>query len=271
MSTRMLRKSDAQVRVYKDQQELALKAARHFARLADQYVIGCGHFTVALAGGSTPRAMFSLLAEEPFLETVPWSSIYFFWGDERCVAPDHAESNFRMAQETMLSKVPVPEENIFRVPAENPDHDRAAEEYSDSLTRFFLAGPGAPRAATAPLSNLPRFDLVLLGMGPDGHTASLFPGTSALNANDRIAVANHVEKLNAHRITLTAATINNARNVTFVAAGEDKADALKAVLEGPYRPETYPSQLIRPRNGTLLWLVDERAARGLGDQQQSES
>ena len=156
MRPRMLSKSDAQVRVYKDQQELALKAARHFARLADQYVIGCGHFTVALAGGSTPRAMFGLLAEEPFLDTVPWSSIYFFWGDERCVAPDHAESNFRMAHETLLSKVPVPEENIFRIPAENPDHDRAAEEYSDTLSRFFLAGPGAPRAATAPLSNLPR-------------------------------------------------------------------------------------------------------------------
>ena len=270
MSTRMLSKSDAQVRVYKDQQELALKAARHFARLADQYVIGCGHFTVALAGGSTPRAMFGLLAEEPFLETVPWSSIYFFWGDERCVAPDHAESNFRMAQETLLSKVPVPEENIFRIPAENPDHDRAAQEYSDTLSRFFLAGPGAPRAATAPLSNLPRFDLVLLGMGPDGHTASLFPDTSALNANDRIAVANFIDKLGVHRITLTAATINNARNVTFVASGEDKADALKAVLEGPHRPETYPSQLVRPRNGTLLWLVDERAASLLADQQQSE-
>lgn len=271
MSTRMLKKADAQVRVYKDAQELALKAARHFARLADQYVIGCGHFTVALSGGSTPRAMFSLLAEAPFLETVPWSTIYFFWGDERCVSPDDAESNFHMARETLLSKVPVPEENIFRIPAENPNPVRAAEEYSDTLMRFFLAGPGAPRAATAPLSNMPRFDLVLLGMGPDGHTASLFPGTSALNVNDRIAVANYVEKLNAHRITLTAATINNARNVTFVAAGEDKADALKAVLEGPYRPETYPSQLIRPRNGTLLWLVDERAARDLADQQQSES
>ena len=111
---------------------------------------------------------------------------------------------------------------------------------------------------------------MLLGMGPDGHTASLFPGTSALNANDRIAVANFVEKLGVHRITLTAATINNARNVTFVVAGEDKADALKAVLEGPHRPETYPSQLIRPRSGTLLWLVDERAASLLADQQQSE-
>jgi 6-phosphogluconolactonase len=267
----MLSKSDARVRIYKDPQELALKAARHFARLADQYVIGCGHFTVALSGGSTPRAMFSLLAEEPFLETVPWSSIYFFWGDERAVAPDSPESNFRMARETLLSKVPVPESNVFRIPAEDPDHDRAAEAYSATLARFFLAGPGANKTGTAPLSQMPRFDLILLGMGPDGHTASLFPGTSALNVNDRMAVANYVEKFNAHRITLTAATINNARNVTFVAAGEDKADVLKAVLEGPYRPETYPSQLIRPRNGTLLWMVDERAASRLTEQQQGAS
>ena len=271
MSTRMLSKSDARVRVYKDPQELALKAARQFARLADQYVIGCGHFTVALSGGSTPRAMFSLLAGEPFLDTVPWSSIYFFWGDERCVAPDSAESNFRMASETLLSKVPVPESNIFRIPAENPDHERAAEEYSATLARFFLAGPGANKTGTAPLSQMPRFDLILLGMGPDGHTASLFPGSSALGVTDRIAVANYVEKFNAHRITLTTSTINNARNVTFVAAGEDKAETLKAVLEGPYSPETYPSQLIRPRNGTLLWMVDERAASRLTDQQQGAS
>ncbi|HEX8186081.1 MAG TPA: 6-phosphogluconolactonase, partial [Blastocatellia bacterium] len=144
---------------------------------------------------------------------------------------------------------------------------RAAEEYSATLTQFFLTG--AKRSETAPLSNVPRFDLVLLGMGPDGHTASLFPHTSALHDGERIAVANYVEKLNAHRITLTAATINNARNVTFVVAGDDKAEALKNVIEGSYLPEVYPSQLIRPRNGTLLWMVDEAAARLLSDQREA--
>jgi 6-phosphogluconolactonase len=260
----MLNKSGAQIRVYRDPDELALKAARRFARLADQYTIGCGRFTVALSGGSTPRKMYSILAEEPFLDTVPWSSIYFFWGDERCVPPDHPDSNYRMAWETLLSKAPVPSENIFRIPAEDPDPNRAAEEYSRTLTQFFLAHAG--KSATAPLTNVPRLDLVLLGMGPDGHTASLFPHTAAIHNNESVAVANFIEKFNAHRITLTAATINNARNVTFVVAGADKAEALKNVLEGSYRPEVYPSQLIRPRNGTLLWMVDESAAALLAEQ-----
>jgi 6-phosphogluconolactonase len=271
MTTKSLSRSGAQIRVYRDAAELALKAARHFARLADQYVIGCGRFTVALSGGSTPRAMFTLLAASPFLETVPWSSIYFFWGDERSVPPDHPESNYRLAHETLLSKVPVPPENIFRMPAEQADPVRAAEEYSATLRHFFLTGPGALRSATAPLSNLPRFDLVLLGMGPDGHTASLFPGTAALSAGQQIVVTNYVEKLKTYRLTLTAATINNARNVTFVVAGEDKAITLKNVLEGEFQPDLYPSQLIRPVNGTLLFLVDEAAARLLKSNPESES
>lgn len=263
MQTKKLNRSDAQIRIYKDANELALKAARHFARLADQYVIGGGHFTVALSGGSTPRAMFSILAADPFLDTVPWSSIYFFWGDERAVPPNHADSNYNMAREALLSKAAVPSENIFRIPAEMDDTDRAAEEYSTTLREFFLKH--ASRTGTAPLSNFPRFDLVLLGMGSDGHTASLFPHTTALNVSDRIAASNYVEKLKTHRITLTAPTINNARNVTFVVAGEDKAEALKEVLQGDDQPELYPSQLIHPKNGTLLWLVDQAAARQLSD------
>lgn len=266
MSTRMLNKSNAQIRVYRDSDELALKAARYFARLADQYCVGSGRFAVALSGGSTPRKMYSILAEAPFLDTVPWSSIYFFWGDERCVLPGHQDSNYRMAYEALLSKVPVPPENIFRVATELEDPERIAEEYSARLTKFFLTS--ARRSETAPLSNVPRFDLILLGMGPDGHTASLFPHTAALNDNTHIAVANYIEKLNVHRITLTAATINNARNVTFVAAGGDKAGVLKNVIEGSYQPELFPSQLIHPRNGTLLWMVDEDAARLLSEQRE---
>ena len=265
MSTSMLQKLHAQVRIYRDPDELALKAARLFARLADQYVIGGSRFTVALSGGSTPKSMFNLLAADPFLDTVPWKSIYFFWGDERCVPPDHADSNYRMTKEALLSKAPIPEENVFRIPAELPNPEQAAQEYSTTLSRFFLTGPGAAKSGTAPLSTLPRFDLVFLGMGPDGHTASLFPGTTALHAGEQIAVANYVEKFKANRITLTAATINNARNVTFLAAGADKAETLSSVLEGSYQPEVYPSQLIRPRNGTLLWMVDEASARQLSE------
>ncbi|MFL6215013.1 MAG: 6-phosphogluconolactonase [Blastocatellia bacterium] len=258
MSTKMLNRADAQVRVYHDAAEVALKAARHFARLADQYVVGCGRFTVALSGGSTPRAMFSLLAGAPFADTVPWDSIHFFWGDERGVPPDHADSNYRMARETLLSKVPVPVENIFRIPAELSDPATAAEQYEATLINHFCKQ--ATSSGTAPLGGLPRFDLIFLGMGPDGHTASLFPGTAALSITDRVVVANYVEKFGAHRITLTAPTINNARNVTFVVAGPDKADALHEVLEGAYNPELYPSQLIHPSHGSLLWMVDEAAA-----------
>ncbi|MFY9556096.1 MAG: 6-phosphogluconolactonase [Blastocatellia bacterium] len=266
----MLQLSNAQVRIYRDPQELAVKAARLFARLADQYVVGCGRFNVVLSGGSTPRAMLSVLAVDPFLDTVPWSSICFFWGDERCVPPDHPDSNYRMANEALLSKVPVPPQNIFRIPAEMADPKQAAGEYAATLRRFFTAGPGASQSGTAPLSNLPRFDLVFLGMGPDGHTASLFPHTTALQAGEQIVVENYVEKFKTHRITLTAATINNARNVTFLAGGEDKAETLKNVLEGSYQPDLYPSQLIRPRNGTLLWMVDQAAARLLADQHRAD-
>jgi 6-phosphogluconolactonase len=271
MSTGILETSRSRIRIYRDADELALKAAQRFARLADQYVVGCGRFTVALSGGSTPRAMFSLLAEHPFADTVPWSSIYFFWGDERCVPPDHPDSNYRMANETLLSKVPVPAQNIFRIPAETPEPERAAETYAATITSFFLAGAGATKSGTAPLSNLPRFDLVFLGMGPDGHTASLFPHSAALQAGEQMVVANYVEKFKAHRITLTAAAINNARNVTFLAAGEDKAEALKNVLEGPPEPDLYPSQMIRPTNGTLLWMVDEAAAHLLTNRPEESS
>ncbi|HXU40070.1 MAG TPA: 6-phosphogluconolactonase [Blastocatellia bacterium] len=251
----------ANVSIYRDAEELAVKAARRFARLADQYVVGCGRFTVALSGGSTPRAMFSLLAEHPFADTVPWSSIYFFWGDERCVPPVHPDSNYRMANETLLSKAPIPAENIFRIPTEIAEPEQAAEQYARALSKFFLVGLDAPKSGTAPLTRLPRFDLVFLGMGPDGHTASLFPHSAALKAGEQIVVANYVEKFAVHRITLTAATINNARNVTFLAAGADKAEVLKNVLEGDYQPDLYPSQMIQPGSGTLLWMVDEAAAR----------
>jgi 6-phosphogluconolactonase len=263
MADRMLNKGNAQIRVYKDADEVALKAARLFARLADQYVIGSGSFTVALSGGSTPKAMFKLLAESPFLETVPWESIYLFWGDERCVPPDHADSNYRMTNEAMLSKVPIPTGNVFRIEGENPDHDKAARDYADKLSNFFLTK--IQPSKTAPLSAVPRFDLIFLGMGPDGHTASLFPHTTALKNDSDIVVANFVEKFNAYRITLTARTINNARNITFLAGGADKAEVLKQVLEGERNPDLYPSQLINPTKGSLLWLVDEAAAAQLSD------
>jgi 6-phosphogluconolactonase len=253
MSTKMLNRADAQVRVYGDAGEVALKAARHFARLADQYVVGCGRFTVALSGGSTPRAMFSLLAQAPFADTVPWDSIYFFWGDERCVPPDHPDSNYRMARETLLAEAPVTADQVHRVPTERGDPTMVAELYEADIRREMNILPG----------QLPRFDLILLGMGPDGHCASLFPHTEALQVRDRLVTANFVPKLNTNRITFTVPVINNAAAVVFLVAGADKADALAAVLEGAYDPETYPSQLIAPEHGALHWLVDRAAAAKL--------
>lgn len=236
--------------IYENAKELAWAAALRFASFAEQSIKAYGRFTVALSGGSTPKALFMILAEKPFADSLPWQNIYFFWGDERCVPPDHADSNFRMTNEALLSKLAIPAENVFRVTGEDENHERAAANYSATIQQFFG-------------SESPQFDLVFLGMGADGHTASLFPGSAALQVNDRIAVANFVEKFNSWRITLTAATINNAHHVTFLVAGEDKAATLKEVLEGEYQPEKYPSQLIKPSAGDLLWMLDEAAAAQL--------
>jgi len=244
---RSLQHSTHEILICADPAELAREAARRFAELADVFVRDVGKFSVALSGGSTPKAMFQILAEKPFANSLPWQSIYFFWGDERCVPPDHPDSNFRMANEALLARVPIPRENIFRIPAEDEDPHRAATRYEETLRNFFK-------------EETPHFDLVFLGMGPDGHTASLFPKSEALHRNDRVAVANYVEKFQSWRITLTAETINRARNVIFLIAGADKAPALQKVLEGTSDLEQYPSQLIQPYFGALLWLVDEAAA-----------
>ncbi len=261
MATRMLHKDGATVRVYADAAELALKSAQMFARLADQYVLGSGRFSVVLSGGSTPRAMLQVLAQEPYVSTVPWASIFFFWGDERCVPSNHADSNFYMAEEALLNHVKLPRENIFRIPAEQPDPHKAAQEYSETLRQFFVTGGTIPQSA--PLKSFPRFDLVWLGVGTDGHTASLFPDTPALKAAKEIAVENYVEKLNAHRVTLTSAAFNNARHIAFLVAGAEKAPTLKQIIEDAPQPQRFPCQLIKPANGTLLWMVDEAAASQL--------
>lgn len=181
--------------------------------------------------------------------------MFFFWGDERHVPPTDAESNYRMADEAMLSKIPVAVGNIFRVAAENPDAAAAAEAYEQTLRKFFALESG----------EVPRFDLILLGLGPDGHTASLFPGTAAVQERTRLVVANWVDKLKTSRITLTLPVLNAARCVAFLVSGTDKADALKAVLEGDAPGEQYPSKLVKPTDGKLIWLVDRAAASGLSE------
>jgi len=227
---------------------VARTAASEFIQQAVAAAQAKGHFAVALSGGSTPRTLYSLLASDAYRDRLPWDKIHFFWGDERHVPPDHPDSNYRMAREAMLSKVPVPAGNIHRIKTEQADAGAVAAQYEAELRSFFQTADG----------QFPRFDLVLLGMGPDGHTASLFPGTAALAERQRLVVANRVEKLGTYRITLTLPVLNNAACVMFLVTGEDKAQVLKEVLEG--EPDRYPSQLIKAVNGRLIWVVEQSAA-----------
>ena len=221
-------------------------------RVANDAVVQRGRFTIALAGGSTPRNLYTLLATNA-RSSLPWDHMFFFWGDERHVPPDDPDSNYRMANETMLSKVPVPAENVFRVASENPDAARAAEAYEQNLRTFFALEPG----------QLPRFDLILLGMGPDGHTASLFPGTAGLKERSRLVIANWVEKFKTSRITFTLPVLNAARCVVFLLSGTDKAAVFKLVLEGDTPGDQYPAKLVQPTDGKVIWFVDRAGASAL--------
>ena len=210
-------------------------------------------YSVALSGGSTPQRLFARLAADPYRLQVDWSSVLIFWGDERAVPPDHSESNFRMAKENLLDCVPIPPDQIFRMEGERPAQE-AAVRYEEVLLRAF------------PHKNeegVPRFDLILLGMGPDGHTASLFPETSVLEEKEQWVAAPWVEKFHTHRITLTPPVFNAAKRVLFVVGGSDKEKAAEAVLEGPFQPKQYPAQIVNPVHGDVVWLLDREAASRL--------
>jgi len=233
-----------EIKIAPDAVTLAHEAAQEFHRLAEAAVQQQGRFAVALSGGNTPRSVYSLLAGEP--KQLPWERIHIFFGDERHVPPDHPDSNFRMASESLLSKVPIPEKNIHRIHAEL-DAEPAAAEYDQDLRDFFgLVNQGWP-----------RFDLIFLGIGEDGHTASLFPGSKALTETSSRVTANWVEKFKTFRITLTFPVLNHAAEVVFLVSGASKSQILSEIL----RPgaQKYPAQSIQPENGRLLWLVDEDA------------
>ncbi|MGA8538321.1 MAG: 6-phosphogluconolactonase [Terriglobales bacterium] len=230
-------------------------AAEEFIRAARTAIGAQGRFTVALSGGSTPKALYSLLATN--YADFAWNRVFLFFGDERHVPPTDPESNYRMVHESLLSKIAIPAENVFRVPAENPNADAAASEYEAQIRRFFEVKSGELKP-----EEFPRFDLILLGIGPDGHTASLFPDSAALNEQTRLVVANWVAKFNTHRITFTFPVLNRAAEVLFMASGADKADMLRQVLEGKNTPPL-PSQRVQPADGKLLWMLDEAAAAKL--------
>ncbi len=236
-----------EIRITEEKSALSQQASELFASSAIDAVEKRGHFAVALAGGSTPKATYHLLTSEPYATSLPWEQIHLFWGDERCVPPDDGESNYLMVKQSLLDSINIPSANIHRMAGELEPHI-AANKYALELKHFF--------------SGSIRFDLVMLGMGDDGHTASLFPHTDALHTQEAVA-ANYVPKLDTWRLTLSAQTINAARHIVFLVAGEDKAPALHEVLQGEPNPEQYPSQLISPDEGNLTWLVDKTAASQL--------
>lgn len=238
------------IRILKSLEQVSATAAEEIIQCAASAVEKRGVFRIALSGGSTPKTLFTkLVSDQDFKKQMPWRSTHFFWSDERTVPPDHPDSNYRMAREAMFKHTDVSESQIHRIHAEVEDPNRAAEEYEKEIRQHFNV-----------VSDVPPFDLILLGMGPDGHTASLFPGTEALNEQRRLVVSNWVSKFNTHRITFTVPLINHAATVMFLVCGEDKAATLKAVLEGPYDPEVYPSQLIKP-DGDLIWFIDQAAGK----------
>ena len=234
------------IEVSESVEALSDAVATQFMRLTTDAVRVRGRCMVALAGGSTPKGVYRMLAYEPFRSRVPWDLIDFFWGDERHVPPDQADSNYRMADETMLSKVPIAQGQIHRIRGEMPDAEHAAQEYEKEI-----------RALSS--DAVPRFDLVHLGLGTDGHTASLFPGTTALDEQQRLCVANHVTKLDTHRITLTLPVLNAARAVVFIVSGAEKAPIVHEVVRGSDGPRL-PAALVQPTPGELWWMLDRAAA-----------
>jgi 6-phosphogluconolactonase len=231
-----------------DARALTDRAAELVIAAATSAIDATGRFTLALSGGSTPRALYSRLAEPAQATRMDWGRVHLFWGDERCVPPTDGSSNYRMADEALLSKVPVPPANVHRIRGE--DEPRAAANGYETLLRSWFAGT--------------TFDLVLLGMGSNGHTASLFPGLTAVDEAERWVAAELVPEVGMWRVTLTAPAINAAARVLFLVTGRDKAATLREVLSGPRDPRRLPAQLISPSPGRLTWLVDEAAAAELG-------
>ncbi|MCZ6801092.1 MAG: 6-phosphogluconolactonase [Nitrospirae bacterium] len=241
------------IRVSPTSKELIQSVADEIVLQANTILQNQSMFTMALAGGSTPRDLYSLLALPSFQDQVPWKQIKVFWGDERHVPPDHQESNYRMAQETLLSHIPLPPSHVFRISGEEKDANQAAQQYEKILQQELASST----------HSIPRFDLILLGMGPDGHTASLFPGTAAVHEKTRLVMAPWVEKFQTFRITLTPPILNQASQVMFLVSGANKAEILQSVLEGPFIPDQFPSQMIRPTTGSLTWFIDQAAAQKL--------
>jgi 6-phosphogluconolactonase len=242
------------VAIYPDSDTLSHEAARYVVRVASEAITTHGRFTLALAGGSTPKKLYALLASEPYRDQIDWTRSEIFWSDERCVPPDSEDSNYHLALETLLSKVPLSASQIHRMPADAENRDEAALAYTQEIQRVFDT------------NGIPSFDLLQLGMGPEAHTASLFPHQASLHEQTRLIIPVTVPKPPPPRLTFTPPLLNAAAHILFLVTGQDKAAALQEVLEGEYNPDEYPSQIIRPTKGEVTWMLDPAAASKLHTQ-----
>jgi 6-phosphogluconolactonase len=252
------------IRQMSDTKSLYAAAAEQVCRIGQLAFETTGRFSLVLSGGTTPKPLYELLAAPPFSTSLDWSKVEFFWGDERVVSPDDASSNFRMAREAMLDKLKVPEAHIHRIRAEEKDLDKAAYAYEAEIERAVGRVAGVGRRP-------PSFNLFLLGMGPDGHTASIYPDTDAVHETDRWVIPVDVPSLGAKRITMTPTLINRAHFIIFIVTGQAKAQVVHDVLQGPRNPRHCPVQLIHPLTGEVIWFADREASSKLIQHHRTEA
>jgi 6-phosphogluconolactonase len=239
------------ISVYTDTDILSQEAAQYVVRVATESIASHRRFTIALSGGSTPKKLYTLLGEEPYRSQIDWSLVDIFWSDERCVPPDDKESNYWLAQQVLLSKISLPANQIHRMPADQTDRNAASYAYTLEMQQTFGS------------DGVPAFDLIQLGMGPEGHTASLFPHQPSLHEQQRLVMPVSVPKPPPDRLTFTPRLLNAAKHVLFLVTGAEKQDAVRNVLEGDYQPDEYPAQIVQPAKGEVTWMLDTAAAEKL--------
>ncbi len=237
------------IAIFDDKHTLSQNVAEYIMRIVKESIALYGRFTIALTGGTTPGEAYSLLGSEPIKSQIDWQRVHIFWGDERCVPQNNPDSNFYLAQEVLLDKIAIPKSHIHPMPADQPDRDVASQAYTVEMQHTFGT------------NGIPSFDLIHLGMGPEGHTASLFPHQASLHEIHRLVMPVSVPKPPPDRLTFTPPLLNAARNVLFLVTGSDKAETLHAVLEGEYQPDEYPAQIVRPTNGEVVWMLDRAVAQ----------
>ena len=242
------------IAIYPDTETLSQQAAEYVVRIAQESRAAHGRFTLALSGCNTPKKLYTLLATEPYRSQIDWNLVEIFWSDERCVPSESADSNYKLALDVMLNQLPIPASQIHRVPADQEDRDAASASYTEEMHRVFQT------------KDVPIFDLIQLGMGPEGHTASLFPHQPSLQEHDRLVMPVTVPKPPPPRLTFTPPLLNAAKHVLFLVTGADKADAVQAVIEGERNPQEYPAQLVNPPQGEVTWMFDTTAASKLHTQ-----